>query len=49
MEGVFLKLELTALTKALESDSSSVIQRHIKDALLFRHYRYELYSGSKRG
>ncbi len=44
---IFLKLELTALTKALESDSSSVIQRHIKDALLFRHYRYELYSGAK--
>jgi len=44
---IFLKLELTALTKALESDSSAIRQKYIKDAILFRHYRYELYPGAK--
>ncbi len=44
---IFLKLELEALTKALESDSPAVRQKHIRDALLFRHYRYELYPGAK--
>jgi len=44
---IFLKLELAALTKALGSNSPVVIQKHIRDALLFRHYRYKLYPGAK--
>lgn len=44
---IFLKLELEALTKALASDNDTVRQKHIRDALLFRHYRYELYPGAK--
>ncbi len=44
---IFLKLELEALKKALMSDNDTVRQKHIRDALLFRHYRYELYPGAK--
>jgi hypothetical protein len=44
---IYLKLELAALSKALESDNPAVRQKHIRDALLFRHYRYELYPGAK--
>ncbi len=44
---IFLKLELEALKKALMSDNDTVRQKHIRDALLFRHYRYRLYSGAK--
>jgi len=44
---IFLKLELVALKKALMSDNDTAVQKHIRDALLFRHYRYELYPGAK--
>jgi len=44
---IYLKLELAALTKALESDSTDVRQKDIRNALLFRHYRYKLYPGAK--
>ncbi len=44
---IFLKLELEALKKALMSDNDAVRQKHIRDALLFRHYRYKLHPGAK--
>ncbi len=44
---IFLKLELEALKKALISDVETTKQKHIQDALLFRNYRYKLYSGAK--
>ena len=44
---IFLKLELEALKKALMSGNDTAIQKHIKNALLFRHYRYKLYPGAK--
>ena len=44
---IFLKLELAALKEALMSDNDTAVQKHIRDALLFRHYRYELYPGAK--
>ena len=44
---IFLKLELAALKKALMSDNDAAVQKNIKDALLFRHYRYELYPEAK--
>jgi len=44
---IFLELELEALKKALISDNDNVRKKHIRDALLFRHYRYELFPGAK--
>jgi hypothetical protein len=44
---IFLKLELEALKIALISDVETIKQKHIQNALLFRNYRYELYSGAK--
>jgi hypothetical protein len=45
---IFIKLELEALKKALISDNQPIKQKHIQNALLFRNYRYELYSGAKK-
>ena len=44
---IFLKLELEALKKALNSNNEIIRQKHIENALLFRNYRYELYAGAK--
>jgi len=44
---IFLKLELEALRSALMSDGETTKQKHIQNALLFRNYRYKLYSGAK--
>lgn len=41
---IFLKLELEALKKALRSDQP---EGHIKNALLFRQYRYQLFPDAK--
>ncbi len=43
---VYLRLELEALKKALTSPTLAEMYTHIKDALSFRHYRHQLYSGS---
>lgn len=40
---IFLKLEMEALKKALQSENP---EAHIKNALLFRHYRQQLFPGS---
>lgn len=42
---IYLKLELEALKKALSSNEP---QRHIKNALLFRHYRYQNFPEAKQ-
>lgn len=42
---ILLKLELEALKKALISDDPRI---HIKNALLFRQYRYQLFPEAKR-
>ncbi len=39
----YLRLELEALRKALESGSASDMRKHVADALTFREYRYMLY------
>ena len=44
---IFLKLELEALKQAIRANNDTVRQKHIRDALLFRHYRYALYPGAK--
>ena len=44
---VFLKLELEALKKALISKNDANRENHIRNALLFRNYRDELYSDEK--
>ena len=40
---IYLRLELEALRKALESTSFSVMKEHVTNALIFREYRYVLY------
>jgi hypothetical protein len=40
---IYLRLELEALRKALESTSFSDMKEHVTDALTFREYRYILY------
>ena len=42
---VYLKLELEALKKALDSDNPEI---HIKNALLIRQYRYQLFPEAKK-
>lgn len=44
---IFLRLELEALKQALISNNKTERQGHIKDALMFRLYRYKLYPGAK--
>ncbi len=44
---IFFRLELDALQKALMTEDPAERQRHIRDALLFRYYRYKLYPGAK--
>ncbi len=44
---IYLILELNALKKALESEDSSQQGAHLRDALLFRSFRYELYPDAK--
>jgi len=44
---IFLKLELEALKKALMSKNDSIRQNNIRNALLFRNYRDELFPGEK--
>ena len=41
---VYLKLELEALKEALKSN---FLEKHIKNALLFRQYRYQLFKNAK--
>ncbi len=41
---IYLKLELEALKKALSSNEP---ERHIKNALIFRQYRYQLFPNAK--
>jgi hypothetical protein len=41
---IYLKLELEALKKAFSSDNP---EKNMKDALLFRQYRYQLFSEAK--
>lgn len=41
---VFMKLEMEALKQALDSDNP---EKHIKNALMFRHYRHQLFPGSE--
>jgi len=44
---IYLKMELEALIKALSTDDENMQQEHIKNALLFRLYRYQLFPGAK--
>ncbi len=43
---IYLRLELEALQKAIQSTSEKELQQHIANALIFRKYRYTLYNGS---
>ncbi|MCK5029500.1 MAG: hypothetical protein KAR57_07695 [Bacteroidales bacterium] len=44
---IYLKLELEALKKALATTNEKLQKEHIKNALFFRNYRYQLFSQSK--
>ena len=44
---IYLKLELEALKKALRTNDKNVQNRHIKNALLFRLYRQQLFPEAK--
>ncbi len=44
---VYLKLELEALKKALTTTNENQQKEHIKNALLFRAYRHQLFSNAK--
>ena len=44
---LYLKLELEALKMALVTDNEIEEQEHIKNALLFRAYRYQLFPNAK--
>lgn len=43
---IYLRLELEAMRKALESASTLEMKKHLTDALTFREYRYMLYPGA---
>ncbi|MCJ0742533.1 hypothetical protein [Pedobacter montanisoli] len=43
---IYLRLELEALKKAIQSTSEKELQQHLTDALAFRNYRHTLYNGS---
>ena len=42
---IYLKLELEALKQAIQSDNP---EKHIKNALSFRYYRYQLFPSAKK-
>ena len=44
---IYLKLELEALKKALESNNNEQEKEHIRNALLFRKYRYSIFPEAK--
>ena len=44
---IYLKLELEALKKALASNNEDRQKEHLKNALLFRLYRYQLFPNAK--
>lgn len=44
---IYLRLELEALRKALESTSVYDMKKHLTDAMVFREYRYFLYPDAK--
>lgn len=43
---IYLRLELEALKKAVQSSSRKEVQQHLTDALTFRKYRHLIYTGS---
>jgi len=45
---IFLRLEIEALRKAIESENREEMENHLKNAVIFRSYRYVLYPESKR-
>jgi len=44
---IYLKLELEALKKALVTNNENTQKEHIKNALLFRAYRYQIFPDAK--
>lgn len=44
---IYLRLELEALRKALESQSTYDMKKHLTDAVVFREYRYVLFPQAK--
>lgn len=44
---IYLKLELEALKKALITNNKNEQKNHIKNALIFRNYRYQIFSDAK--
>ncbi len=44
---IYLKLELEALKKALTTNNENQQKEHIKNALLFRAYRHQIFSNAK--
>lgn len=45
---IYLRLELEALKKAIQSDVKKESNRHLSNALAFRKYRYTFYEGASR-
>ncbi|MGN7864351.1 hypothetical protein [Chryseobacterium sp. 22458] len=43
---IYLRLEMEALKKAVQSSSEKEIQKHLTNALMFRKYRHSLYKNS---
>lgn len=43
---IYLRLELEALKKAVQSSSEKELLQHLTNALTFRRYRHQLYAGS---
>ena len=43
---IYLRLELQALIKAMNSNSPADRKKHIQDAIIFRKYRHSIYPGS---
>lgn len=43
---IYLRLEMEALKKAIQSSFNKELQKHLTSALIFRKYRHELYVGS---
>lgn len=43
---IYLRLELEALKKAIQSSSEKELRQHLTNALTFRKYRYAFYEGS---
>lgn len=44
---IYLRLELEALKKAVQSSSKKELKQHLTSALAFRKYRHQLYNGSQ--